>query len=122
MSGSASTDAVVVLVTAPTPEQRLLVLLDLALPAVDRPEPGHDVPARGEALGDEGAGDLGGALGRRRGDEDDDGVGGGGLAHGCTVHIPDPLEMISFMISDVPPAMVITRMSRQARAMPVSST
>lgn len=34
---------------------------------------------------------------------------------------PDSLEMISFMISEVPPPMVINRMSRQARAMSVSS-
>jgi hypothetical protein len=55
-------------------EQRLGVLVHLPLPAVDRADRGDDVPARGEPFLHEGARDLRGLLGGRRGDEDDEGV------------------------------------------------
>src|SRR6266568_6990698 len=93
-------------------EQRLLLVAELPLPSVDGAHAGEDVPAGGELLLDQDACDARRLVRARRGDQHDEGVR----------HSPSSLATISFMISLVPPAMVSTRTSRQARATSFSIT
>jgi hypothetical protein len=53
----------------------LLVVLERALPRVDRAQTGEDVHARRQALLDDGAGDAGGGVARRQRTQDHEDVG-----------------------------------------------